>query len=163
MSFVARYVILVPAKIPTYDDQEWLSSTPSHVALYQAFGWVPPQFAHVSLLVDEERQKLSKRAQSVNLTWLREIKGVFPESLTNFVALLGWSHNRKSDVMSMEDLIHNVLAPLPETTTLIFYVGQPEIHKRRYCSFLRQALVPSKTPRSPLRHHATAKAANPIP
>lgn len=75
--------------------------------MYQAFGWEPPAFAHVGLLLDKDRQKLSKRTGSVEISeWRRQ--GVFPETLTNFVALLGWSHNVGSDVMSMEDLISNV-------------------------------------------------------
>jgi glutamyl-tRNA synthetase len=85
-----------------------MSSTPKHLAMYHAFGWSPPIFAHVGLLVDKERQKLSKRLVSMSMTELRDTKGVFPETLTNFVALLGWSHNVRSDVMSMEDLIQNV-------------------------------------------------------
>ena len=85
-----------------------MSSTPKHVALYQAFGWSPPRFAHVGLLVDKDRQKLSKRLESMSMKELRDAKGIFPETLTNFVALLGWSHNIRSDVLSMQDLIENV-------------------------------------------------------
>lgn len=88
--------------------KEWMSSTPKHLAMYQAFGWSPPQFAHVGLLLDKDNQKLSKRTESTNIIELRDKKGIFPETLTNFVALLGWSHNARSDVMSMEDLIKNV-------------------------------------------------------
>lgn len=78
-----------------------------HLAMYQAFGWDPPAFAHVGLLLDKDRQKLSKRTGSVEISgWLKQ--GIFPETLTNFVALLGWSHNASSDVMSMDDLISNV-------------------------------------------------------
>jgi len=84
-----------------------MSSTPKHLALYQAFGWEPPKFAHVGLLLDKDRQKLSKRLSSTNISQLRE-QGVFPEALTNFVALLGWSHNFGRDVMTMDDLIENV-------------------------------------------------------
>lgn len=81
--------------------------------MYQAFGWSPPQFAHVGLLLDKDRQKLSKRLESMSMVDLRDRKGIFPETLTNFVALLGWSHNVRSDVMSMEDLIKNVFFSLP--------------------------------------------------
>jgi glutamyl-tRNA synthetase len=75
--------------------------------MYQAFGWEPPAFAHVGLLLDKDRQKLSKRTGSVDISEWRK-QGIFPEALTNFVALLGWSHNTGSDVMSMADLISNV-------------------------------------------------------
>ncbi|KAG9246737.1 hypothetical protein BJ878DRAFT_495861 [Calycina marina] len=83
---------------------EWLNSTPMHIALYQAFGWQEPKFAHISLLVDKDNQKLSKRVQSANIRTLRE-EGILPEALTNFVALLGWSHDKKSDLLSMQELI----------------------------------------------------------
>jgi glutamyl-tRNA synthetase len=75
--------------------------------MYQAFGWEPPAFAHVGLLLDKDRQKLSKRTGSIDISEWRN-QGIFPETLTNFVALLGWSHNARSDIMSMEDLISNV-------------------------------------------------------
>lgn len=81
-----------------------MNSTPMHIALYDAFGWSPPQFAHISLLVDENRQKLSKRVESMNIRTLRE-QGVLPETLINYAALLGWSHNELSDVMTQQDLI----------------------------------------------------------
>jgi glutamyl-tRNA synthetase len=87
--------------------QEWMSSTPKHLSMYEAFGWTPPKFAHVGLLVDLKKQKLSKRTGSIDIAAYRN-QGVFPEALTNFVALLGWSHYEKSDVMSLEDLVKNV-------------------------------------------------------
>lgn len=100
--------------------------------MYQAFGWSPPQFAHVGLLLDQDRQKLSKRLESTNMLELRDKKGVFPETLTNFVALLGWSHNIRSDVMSMEDLINNVHISLHFTCQLLIpSPGQHEIYERR--------------------------------
>ena len=78
------------------------------MVLYDAFKWTPPVFAHVGLLTDQNRQKLSKRNMDLNISALRRNVGVLPESLTNFVALLGWSHNRKSDIMDLQELIDNV-------------------------------------------------------
>lgn len=74
--------------------------------MYQAFGWTPPSFAHVGLLLDTNRQKLSKRAASTNIYDLRK-QGIFPEALNNFAALLGWSHGTGNDVMDMKELIAN--------------------------------------------------------
>ena len=86
---------------------EWLPSTPKHVQLYHAFGWKPPHFVHAGLLTDPAGQKLSKRKADIDcISYMKE--GVLPESLVNFVALLGWSHSRKEDRMSMEQLIENV-------------------------------------------------------
>ena len=90
-----------------------MPSTPKHIYLYEAFGWTPPTFAHVGLLQNKERKKLSKRDGDVNVSQYKDA-GYLPESLNNFVALLGWSHTSKSDVMQMEDLIKQarvLLAP----------------------------------------------------
>ncbi|KAI1304307.1 hypothetical protein F5Y03DRAFT_384796 [Xylaria venustula] len=87
---------------------EWLVSTPRHVALYDAFGWEPPQFAHVGLLVDQKKQKLSKRFGSFNLSSWKE-RGILPVALLNYVLLLGWSPSRDdketSEIMDMKDMI----------------------------------------------------------
>ncbi|KAK5076611.1 Glutamate--tRNA ligase mitochondrial [Lithohypha guttulata] len=82
---------------------EWMSSTPLHVALYRAFQWTPPRYGHVPLLVDQNGHKLSKRNMDSDVASFRE-KGVFAEALTNFAALLGWSHQQKSDVMDLVQL-----------------------------------------------------------
>ncbi|KAL4797938.1 hypothetical protein BDV19DRAFT_358277 [Aspergillus venezuelensis] len=83
---------------------EWMSSTPMHVALYNAFGWTPPNFAHVPLLVEPTGEKLSKRNRDIDLAHFRDKQGVFAASLLNFSALLGWSHTGKSDIFSLEEL-----------------------------------------------------------
>ncbi|KAI1420565.1 hypothetical protein F5Y12DRAFT_791274 [Xylaria sp. FL1777] len=86
---------------------EWLISTPRHVALYNAFGWEPPQFAHVGLLVDQQKQKLSKRSGSFNLSSWKE-RGILPIALLNYVLLLGWApsrHQKTSEIMDMKDMI----------------------------------------------------------
>jgi glutamyl-tRNA synthetase len=95
-----------------------MSSTPKHLAMYEAFGWQPPTFAHVGLLLDQKKQKLSKRNGAANLAEWRS-KGIFPEAMVNFVALLGWSHNDRRDVMNMEELIRNVGTPMrPKSSSL---------------------------------------------
>jgi len=76
--------------------------------MYQAFGWEPPAFAHVGLLVDKDRQKLSKRKHDIDISSFRETMGIFPETLTNYVALLGWSHGRRKDIMGLQELVDNV-------------------------------------------------------
>ena len=113
--------------------------------MYEAFGWTPPEFAHVGLLLNKDRQKLSKRLESMSIADLRD-KGVFPETVTNFVALLGWSHKFGNDAMSLEDLVRNVRIPhFAALPPLIAFLGKPEIHTRRHNSRFRQTLVPPKT------------------
>ncbi|RAL14905.1 glutamate--tRNA ligase MSE1 [Aspergillus homomorphus CBS 101889] len=83
---------------------EWMPSTPLHVALYDAFKWTPPQFGHVPLLVEPSGQKLSKRNADIDLAFFKDRQGVFPSTLLNFAALLGWSHLQKSDIFNLEEL-----------------------------------------------------------
>ncbi|KAI5928782.1 hypothetical protein F4810DRAFT_24506 [Camillea tinctor] len=87
---------------------EWLISTPKHVALYEAFGWSPPKFAHVGLLVDNKGNKLSKRNGDVDISTWRD-RGILPVALLNYLMLLGWSHGRSekghSEVMDLNDMI----------------------------------------------------------
>ncbi|KAL2002360.1 hypothetical protein VTN02DRAFT_109 [Thermoascus thermophilus] len=83
---------------------EWMPSTPMHLALYNAFNWTPPRFAHVPLLVEKSGQKLSKRNADIDISFFRDKQGIFPATLVNFAALLGWSHSQKSDVLSIEEL-----------------------------------------------------------
>ena len=70
--------------------EEWLPSTPKHQLLYQAFGWDLPQFAHLPLLLNNDRSKLSKRQGDVAVEDYVQ-KGYLPSGLCNFVALLGWN------------------------------------------------------------------------
>ncbi|MBI2117924.1 glutamate--tRNA ligase, partial [Candidatus Peregrinibacteria bacterium] len=70
--------------------EEWLSSLPKHILLFEFFGWPPPQYAHVSLLLNKDRTKLSKRQNAVSVEEYIQ-KGYLPQALLNFLALLGWN------------------------------------------------------------------------
>ena len=70
--------------------EEWISSAPLHVMLYDFFGWEAPQFAHFPLLRNADRSKISKRKNNTSLKWYRE-QGYLPEAMLNFLALMGWS------------------------------------------------------------------------
>lgn len=84
-----------------------MPSTPKHLVMYNAFGWEPPTFAHVGLLQDDKRQKLSKRNLDLDIQTFKK-DGVFPEALINHVALLGWSHSLGTDFLPLPQLIANV-------------------------------------------------------
>lgn len=87
---------------------EWLVSTPKHVELYNALQWEPPAFAHVGLLVDPNRQKLSKRALGADLSSYRQER-IIPAALLNFAALLGWSPGAVEDeVLTLQDMVQKV-------------------------------------------------------
>ncbi len=84
--------------------EEWLSSTPKHVLLYQAFGWEPPIFAHLPLLLNADHSKLSKRQGDVAVEDYIK-KGYLPEALLNFVALLGFNPRADKELYTIEELI----------------------------------------------------------
>lgn len=84
--------------------EEWLSSTPKHVLLYEYFGWERPLFAHLPLLLNPDRSKLSKRQGDVAVEEYRE-KQYLKEALVNFVALLGWNPGDEREIFQMEELI----------------------------------------------------------
>lgn len=84
--------------------EEWISSTPKHVLLYEAFGWTAPQFAHLPLLLNSDRSKLSKRQGDVAVEDFLQ-KGYLPEALLNFVALLGWNPTGDREIYSVEELV----------------------------------------------------------
>lgn len=84
---------------------EWLSSTPKHIVLYKAFGWDLPQFAHLSLILNPDHSKLSKRQGDVAVEdYLK--KGFLPEVLVNFMALLGWNPGTDQEIFSLQELIN---------------------------------------------------------
>jgi glutamyl-tRNA synthetase len=84
--------------------EEWLSSTPKHVLLYQFFGWELPQFAHLPLLLNPDKSKLSKRQGDVAVEDYRK-KGYLKEALVNFVAFLGWNPGDEREVFTLEELV----------------------------------------------------------
>lgn len=84
--------------------EEWLASTPKHVAMYNAFGWEPPAFVHIPLLTTLGNKKLSKRAGDIGVLSLAS-KGILPEAMINYVALYGWSpHKEGAEVFSLKEL-----------------------------------------------------------
>ncbi len=85
---------------------EWLSSTPRHIPLYGVLGYEPPQFAHLPMILGSDRAKLSKRHGATSIMeYLKQ--GYLPEAVVNFLALLGWSLDDKTDIISREELVEN--------------------------------------------------------
>ena len=84
--------------------EEWLSSTPKHVILYDAFDWERPIFAHLPLLLNPDKSKLSKRQGDVAVEDYRD-RGYLKEALINFIALLGWNAGDDKEFYYLEDLI----------------------------------------------------------
>jgi len=86
--------------------EEWLPSMPKHLLLYEFLGWEPPKYAHLPLLLNPDRSKLSKRQGDVSVEdYIR--KGYSSETIVNFVALLGWNQGEgcEQEVYSLQELI----------------------------------------------------------
>lgn len=84
--------------------EEWLSSTPKHILLYRMFGWQPPAFAHLPLLLNPDRSKLSKRQGDVAVEDYLA-KGYLPAALVNFVATLGFNPKADKEIYSIDELV----------------------------------------------------------
>ena len=115
------FIILKSDGLPTYhlahivDDhlmdithvlrgEEWISSAPRHIHIYNALGWQPPLFYHVPSVLGKDKKKLSKRHNAPSWIELQQ-QGYLPEAVFNFLALLGWSYDDKTEIMSRDELI----------------------------------------------------------
>ncbi len=99
--------------------EEWIPSTPKHILLYKAFGWEPPIFAHMPLLRNPDRSKISKRKNPTSLLWYRE-QGFLPQALINFLALQGFSLPDGKEVFTLQDIIENFAFERINTTGPVF-------------------------------------------
>lgn len=117
---IGDYIIVKSDGIPTYnfavvlDDalmkishilrgEEHLSNTPRQILIYEALGFELPRFAHISLILGEDRSKMSKRHGATSVVQYRE-QGYLPEALVNFLALLGWSPEGEEETFAMDEL-----------------------------------------------------------
>lgn len=83
---------------------EWTSSTPKHIYLYEAFGWEPPTFMHMPLLLGTDGKKLSKRRNPTSIFFYRD-SGYLTEAFVNFLSLMGYSMTGDREMYPLEDLI----------------------------------------------------------
>src|SRR5690606_23152895 len=86
--------------------EDHISNTPRQLMIYEALGWEPPQFAHMTLIVNEQKKKLSKRDESI-IQFIEQYDqlGYLPETLFNFIALLGWSPEGEQEMFTQEELV----------------------------------------------------------
>lgn len=110
--------------------EEWLSSSPKHILLYQAFGWPAPVFAHLPVIRNRDKSKMSKRKNDVSVLSYRT-KGYLPDALMNYLALMGWSHPEGKDIFSLDEFIKlftlervTLTAPVFDIDKLNWFNGQ---------------------------------------
>ncbi|MGB3904163.1 MAG: glutamate--tRNA ligase [Anaerolineae bacterium] len=87
---------------------EHLANTPRQIRIYEALGSPVPRFAHVSMILGEDRTKLSKRHGATSLSDYRD-SGYLPEAMFNFLALLGWAHDDKTEIMTRDQIIERFM------------------------------------------------------
>ncbi|MBI2633562.1 MAG: glutamate--tRNA ligase [Parcubacteria group bacterium] len=102
---------------------EWLTSTPKHILLYRAFGWEPPQFAHIPLILNLDKSKLSKRQGDVAVEDYL-LKGYLPDALINYIALLGWNSDTDTELFSLKELAKLFSLKKVQKTGAIFDVNK---------------------------------------
>lgn len=89
---------------PVIRGAEWISSTPKHVMLFEAFGWEVPQYAHLPVILGSDKSKLSKRHGAKAASEFRE-DGFLPEAVLNYMALLGWTSPSGKEILSLGEMI----------------------------------------------------------
>lgn len=109
---------------------EFISSTPKHLMIYEAFGWQPPQFAHLPVLVGPDRAKLSKRHGAKSALEFKK-EGYLKEAILNFLALLGWTHPEGKEIFTIDEMINffdfkdcNLASAFFDTTKLDWLNGE---------------------------------------
>jgi glutamyl-tRNA synthetase len=122
--------------------EEWINSTPKHVVLYDAFGWEKPKFAHLPLLRNADKSKISKRKNPVALTYYQRA-GILPEALMNFLANMGWSFGNDIEFFAIDDMIKkfefkdiHLGGPVFDTVKLT-WMNQHYMHKMSEDRFVR--------------------------
>lgn len=85
---------------------EWMSSTPKHILLYESFGWTPPTFMHMPLLLGKDGRKLSKRKNPTSIFYFRD-SGYLPEALMNFLTLMGYSMPGDKELYTLGEIIRD--------------------------------------------------------
>lgn len=111
--------------------EEWLSSTPKHIQLYKYFGWEAPQFAHLSLLLNADKSKLSKRQGDVAVEDYIK-KGYLPEAMINFVAFLGWNPGGEKEMYNLQELIEEFSLDKVSKAGAIFNLEKLDWYNREY-------------------------------
>ncbi len=99
--------------------EEWIPTAPLHVLLYRAFAWEMPQLAHMVLLLGTDRKKLSKRHGSTSVQQFRA-DGILPEALLNYLAIIGWSWDDKTEIFSKEELVEKFDLDRVKASSAIF-------------------------------------------
>ncbi len=111
--------------------EEWLSSTPKHHTLYDAFGWPKPEFAHLPMILGPDKKKLSKRHGATAVLDYRK-EGYLPEAIVNFIALLGWNPKDEREEFDLKGLVKEFKIENVQKSPAVFNVDKLNSINERY-------------------------------
>jgi len=137
--------------------EEWISSTPKHVLLYEAFGWEQPVFIHMPLLRNQDRSKISKRKNPTSLVWYRE-QGFLPEALLNFLALMGFSPGDEREVFGLDEMIERFSWDRVKTSGPVFDMQKLEWLNGEYIRAMPAEQLLERVLAEPYTRHVDAPA-----
>jgi nondiscriminating glutamyl-tRNA synthetase len=156
---IGDFIIVRPDGIPTYnfavvlDDhlmdithvirgEEHLSNTPRQILLYEALGFAIPQFAHLSLILNQDRKKMSKRDESI-MQFIEQYReqGYLPEAVLNFIVLLGWSPGGEEEIFTKEQLIEQFTMDRMSKSPAVFDTEKLKWMNNQYMKKADPALV----------------------
>lgn len=123
--------------------EEWLSSTPKHILMYQALKWQPPKFAHLPMILGPDKSKLSKRHGAVSINYYQE-QGYLPEAMNNFLALLGWNPGTNQEIFSLQELIKDFSLKRVQKAGAIFNPDRLNWYNKAYIRQLSVAELTQK-------------------
>ena len=101
--------------------EEWISSTPKHILLYDFFGWEKPVYAHMSVLRNPDRTKLSKRRNPVWVSWFKE-QGFLPEAIINYLGTLAWTYPKEKEIFTVAEMTEAFRLEDVQATAPIFNI-----------------------------------------
>jgi glutamyl-tRNA synthetase len=129
--------------------EEWITSTPKHIMLYEAFGWKAPNHLHLPLLRNPDKTKISKRKNPTSILYYKR-KGILPDALFNFLALMGYHPPGDQEKVSRDELIKtfdssriHLGGPVFDQQKLSWLSGMylRELETDRYLDALRRGLL----------------------
>ncbi len=111
--------------------EDWLPSTPKHTQLYEYLGWNPPRYAHLPLLLNADKSKLSKRQGDVAVEDYIK-KGYLPEAMLNFVAFLGWNPGTEREILSLDELVKEFKIEKINKSGAVFNLKKLDWYNQQY-------------------------------
>ena len=120
--------------------EEWIASLPKHALLYESFGWDLPHFAHLPLLLNQDKSKLSKRQGDVAVEDYIN-KGFLKEALINYVSLLGWHGSDNKEIYNMEELINSFSINRIKSSGAIFDIKKLTWFNQQYIKTCDNSLL----------------------